>query len=575
MTVIRNCLVIGLLTSISWGHVTAALAAEPDGPERLISRQDAIYISVLELLKAKGRKGLRLNKTDKEGIATYYRDHNNPLIWVNEHGINDKSKYLRIVFERAGDWGLNPPDYSLPDPQDYANLSDHPSAQLAKAELKTSLATITYARHAQTGRFEPSSIHKDLDKHPELPDFADVLKNVSEKGDEIPAYLESFHPQHRQFKELKKLLNEIDNFKGKRTVRIPDGPSLGPGTSHPQIALLHKRLKVEPMASAPERGPADEYYDDELEKAVQAFQESQGLSPDGIVGGNTREALNRDAGETDGVPYVSKATIIANMERWRWEARNLGERYIRVNIPEFMFRVIDNETVVHKERIVSGSREHPTPIFSDEMVSVVFNPYWNVPKSILTNEILPAIRRDPSFIDRNRLEVVAGGRGADDFFFFDWMDVDPNKLRLRQIPGAGNALGNVKFLFPNKHSVYMHDTPTKHLFERSVRAYSHGCMRVRNPLKFAEVLLAKQGWSSTRVHNAVGAQNDYEIPLKKKVPVYITYFTLWIDKDGKWRQFRDIYGHDRRTKVALHLERTPRAEVAENDEDAGEHGLGN
>jgi murein L,D-transpeptidase YcbB/YkuD len=414
-----------------------------------------------------------------------------------------------------------------------------------------------------------------LDKHPKLPNFADVLKNVAEKGDGIPDYLETFHPQHRQFKELKNLLNKLENYKGKRTVRIPDGPSLGPGTSHPHVALLHERLKVRPMASAPDQGPADEYYSDELLEAVLAFQESHGLNPDGIVGGNTREVLNRDAGESDGVPYVNKATIIANMERWRWEARDLGERHVRVNVPEFMFRVVDNGKITHEERIVAGSRKHPTPIFSNEMQSVVFNPYWNVPKSILTNEILPAIRRDPSFIDRNRLEVVAGARGRDDFFFFDWMDVDPNKLRLRQIPGAGNALGNVKFLFPNKHSVYMHDTPTKHLFNRPVRAYSHGCMRVRNPLKFAEVLLAKQGWTSNRVHNAVGARNDYEIPLKKKVPVHIMYFTLWMDKDGKWRQFRDIYGHDRRVQTALRIERATAADVVETSDDAGEHGLGN
>ncbi|MEJ2118398.1 MAG: L,D-transpeptidase family protein, partial [Alphaproteobacteria bacterium] len=319
----------------------------------------------------------------------------------------------------------------------------------------------------------------------------------------------------------------------------------------------------------------EEYYDDDLAEAVRAFQESQGLGTDGIVGGNTRAVLNQAASDDDGVPYVKKSTIIANMERWRWEARDFGKRHIIVNIPEFVFRLVEDGKIIHKERIVAGSRKHPTPIFTDEMVTVVFNPYWNVPKSILTKEILPAIRRDPSFIDRNRLEVVSGGRGADDFFFFDWMDVDPDKLRLRQIPGAGNALGNVKFLFPNKHSVYMHDTPTKHLFKKRVRAFSHGCMRVRNPLKFAEVLLADQGWSAKRVRNAVGAQNDYEIPLKRKVAVHIMYFTLWADKDGKIRHFSDIYGHDKRTKTALHLERARKAEVAENDEDAGEHGLGN
>ena len=211
------------------------------------------------------------------------------------------------------------------------------------------------------------------------------------------------------------------------------------------------------------------------------------------------------------------------MERWRWLPRELGERFVMVNIPEYKFRVFDQAKVIYEERIVSGSPKHPTPIFSDEMETVVFNPYWNVPKSILINEIIPALQRNPDYLCRNNLEIVSQRPRPRRYNTFFWGDpepdpyyLDPETTDMRQLPGPGNALGVVKFLFPNKHAVYMHDTPSKALFEKPMRAFSHGCMRIRNPLEFAKLLLKDQGYNDARIEQTLAVVTDQHIPLKKK-----------------------------------------------------------
>jgi murein L,D-transpeptidase YcbB/YkuD len=339
------------------------------------------------------------------------------------------------------------------------------------------------------------------------------------------------------------------------------------------VALLRQRLSVPASREVLTDGPADEYFDERLADAVRDFQNSRGIPGRGIVNAATREALNRGSG---GGASGNVANILINMERWRWEPRDLGQRHIYVNIPEFLVRVVERGSVVYEERIVTGSPKNRTPVFSDEMEFVVFNPYWNVPESILMKEMLPAARRNPDFFARNRLEVVWQGRRTVDPYMIDWDNVNPQKVGLRQVPGPSNALGVVKFLFPNKHSVYMHDTPTKNLFNQSSRAFSHGCMRVRNPVKFAELLLGEQGWSPAKVRNALDTTEDYQVPLERKVPVHIMYFTLWADKSGRLQEFADVYSYDDQLKVAMKLESPARAKKRQQDNfDAGENGLGN
>lgn len=551
------------------GHVRAV---EPDAPDRLIDREFVTLIAVRNLLSGPAAKKLGLSKKNQNGLSDYYEADNARLIWIGETGLKERAlASLKAVFQRAGEFGLDPRDYQLGDNLTKLASSTQTPEQLAHSELQTSLVAISYATHAQAGRVIPTSIDSEfLDLKPVRPEAQDVLSGLAAAKDDLAQNLESYHPIHPQFKALKEKLAEARSAAktGSIPVRLPDGPSLGPNTSHPQIAILRERLAVPAPLDAPRGRPA-EYYDDALVEAVRVFQETKGLKPDGVVGRNTREALN------EGTIPVSVNTILSNMERWRWLPRDLGNRYVFINIPEFKFRFISNGTVIHEERIVTGSPKNPTPVFQDQIETVVFNPYWNVPKSILVNEIIPAARNNPSYLYRNNMEVIWLGQRTVDPYMVDWYYVNPDKVDLRQRPGNGNALGRVKFLFPNRHAVYMHDTPSKHLFNRPVRAYSHGCMRVRNPLEFAKLLLADQGWSEERIRGTLEVANDQHVQLTHKIPVYISYFTAWIDDDGTTHGYRDIYGHDASVRIALKLDSRKFLASSRDSFEIGEGGLRN
>ncbi|HWB47319.1 MAG TPA: L,D-transpeptidase family protein [Hyphomicrobiaceae bacterium] len=257
------------------------------------------------------------------------------------------------------------------------------------------------------------------------------------------------------------------------------------------------------------------------------------------------EALSREA-------LLQK--ILVNMEEWRWMPPDLGTFYAWVNVPEFTLRVVNDGKVVESERVVVGKPNKQTPIFSDEIEQVIFHPFWGVPDSIKAEELLPSLARGRmSVLERNNLKVQYRGRNIDPESV-DWSRADVRNFHIYQPPGGRNVLGVVKFRFPNKHDVYMHDTPEKNLFNASVRAFSHGCMRVRNPQKFAELLLGHdQGWTRERVAAAVrrGPDNN-EINLARRIPVHITYFTAAVSSEGKLELFNDIYGHEKR--IALGIE---------------------
>lgn len=250
---------------------------------------------------------------------------------------------------------------------------------------------------------------------------------------------------------------------------------------------------------------------------------------------------------------LTREKLRFNMEQWRWMPEELGQFHVWVNIPEFMVRVVKDAREVHGARIVVGRPSTPTPIFSGRMQHLIFHPFWNVPDSIKTNELLPSLTLgDHSVLNKQNLRVAFRGRDIDPGDI-EWGQVDMRKYHVYQRPGAGNALGVVKFLFPNKHDVYLHDTPSKRLFESPARAFSHGCIRVHNPLKLAEVLLAEdQGWTAERVTRTVHhGVEDNKIDLQSKFPVHLTYFTVWVEDDGRVRMFSDIYDHEHRVTYAL------------------------
>ena len=390
-----------------------------------------------------------------------------------------------------------------------------------------------------------------------LPDPLEVIESISFRSDPA-AYLRSFQPDQPQFEALRQALIEARGGKTAETdvVRIPDGPLLRVGMDDEQVALLRKRLEL-----PADNGAKETVFDESLEAAVRGFQATHGAYADGMVGPGTRRLLNQQ--HHAAASPSRERLILLNMERWRWLPHDLGSYYVNVNIPEFMLRVMKEGKPDFTTRVVVGKPDKQTPVFSNEMQTIVFNPYWNVPNSIKTEEIRPYLVEEGGWfggggwntavLQRHNLRINVGGREVDPSRI-DWNRIDIRSLNIYQPPGPDNVLGNVKFLFPNKHDVYMHDTPQKFLFARPVRAESHGCMRVQNPDQLALTLLKEdQGWTAGRVASAIQSGSDQQIPLRQKIPVYITYFTLKVNDDGSMSTYGDLYGHDARMAAALRL----------------------
>jgi murein L,D-transpeptidase YcbB/YkuD len=287
-------------------------------------------------------------------------------------------------------------------------------------------------------------------------------------------------------------------------------------------------------------------YDDALKAAVIAYQKESGASrPDGLIGNATRASLNN-------VETLGPEKILANMEEWRWMPEDMGELYVWVNIPEFTLRIVKGSQLIHTERVITGLPDKQTPVFSETMKTIVFRPRWNVPNSIKVKELWPSLARGGTYFSRQGLRVSRNGRPIDPESV-DWSSTDIRSFDIYQPAGESNALGNIKFAFPNKHDVYMHDTPNKNLFNETSRPFSHGCMRVRNPDRMAEILLGEdKGWDAARIKEliATGPENN-EVQIEHKIDVHISYFTAWVDEKGELQTARDVYGHEKKISLAL------------------------
>ncbi len=529
-------------------------AAEPDGPANLITQAEALRIGVQGLLSSKsGDTATR--KAQKEALIEYYLVPDQRMLWVDENGLTERAELVIAEIGKSDDYGLNASDYTLPDAAGF-NASDPKAREwLADAEVKVSYAVLDYTNDARGGRIEPLRLSKNLDPSLALPNPSEVLESIAIRSDP-GAYLRSFQPDQPQFEALRQKLIELRGGKVEEAkpavVTIPDGPVLKLGVEHEQVALLRKRLEISPGAN-------ETKFDEAVLEAVRQFQSSHGSVADGMVGAGTRRLLNGgQRQEPVGSPARIKQ-ILVNMERWRWLPHDLGAFYVTVNIPEFTLRVIEEGTPIHTARVVVGKPDKQTPVISDEMEEVVFNPYWNVPNSIKMEEIAPYFGGgggffggwDTSILQRHGLRIRYGGRDVDPDAI-DWSRNDLRNFDLVQPPGPGNVLGRVKFVFPNKHDVYMHDTTQKHLFANTVRAESHGCMRVQNPERLAELVLQHdKSWSPARVESTFDAGGDNHVALEQKIPVYLTYFTLRVNDDGSISTFNDLYGHDARMNAAL------------------------
>jgi murein L,D-transpeptidase YcbB/YkuD len=390
---------------------------------------------------------------------------------------------------------------------------------------------LTYARHAQAGRFGATRVTQDIDATQVLPDAGDVLKKMvgSPSAAAAAAALNGYNPPFAGYRALKAKLAELRGGKDAVAERdIPGGGLLKYGMRDPRVPALRHRFGL-----AGEAG--DLRYDAKLYVAVRNFQQQNGLRPDGVIGAHTLSLVNRH-----GLTRSEKIdSVIANMERWRWLPRYLGDPYVMVDIPDFSLKVVHGGKTVWSTKVIVGKPDHQTPILSAKIDTMQINPTWHVPESIIYNEYLPALERDPRVLDRMGLVLARGPDG---------------KITVQQPPGEENALGQLKFNFPNRFQVYLHDTPAKPLFARTQRAFSHGCMRVENPARFGEVLasfaLPGEHYTEDTFKKAWGGPEQW-IKLKRKIPVHVVYFNAYVDDAGKLVIRDDIYGFDKRMTAIL------------------------
>jgi len=510
---------------------------EPSEPANPVIRQ-----ALQELRTASSRTGEQEQK-ERDALEAYYSRPRTAPLWIDGNGFSSSARQVLAELANAGAYGLDPSNFAISTIADGGPTPD----QLAEAELALTRAVLKYARHAKGGRAQVGKLGSQLTDPIVLPEPASILDGL-EKAPDRAEYLRQLHPQHREFEALRQKLAELRKSSGDpEQARLPDGPILRKGVAHPSVVILRKRLGLGPDSQA---GTGPVPFDQALEDAVKTFQRENGLFADGIVGPGTRLALNTDGAEQD----IQR--ILVNMERWRWLPEDLGGeagQYVWANIPEFRVRVIRDGQTVLSERAIVGKIGKQTPVFSDRIEWIEIHPTWYVPNSIKVEDILPSLRRNTSRImQRYHLRMDCGRNGRDPAKV-DWNRVDIRTCSFSQPPGEKSVLGDFKFKFPNKHAVYMHDTLLTRLFDGKVRTFSHGCVRIENPRRMAETLLAHdKSLGSARIGEILaGPKQLHKAELNRPVPVHLTYFTAGFDENGAFVTQPDYYGHDRRLADVL------------------------
>ncbi|MEH6950018.1 L,D-transpeptidase family protein [Nitrobacter sp. NHB1] len=482
-----------------------------------------------ELLDTKATK-LFDRKAERTAIEKFYAARSYAPLWTEGGTLNAQAKGVIARLKDAAADGLNPADYPVPD---FAAASS--PDQFAEADLKLTASMMDYARQAQSGRMHWSQVGADI-QFPEHPiDPEQVLANVTTAKD-ASAALDSYNPPQKLYRELKQKLAELRKTSEGPVVEIAEGPSLvfrkNAVMEDPRVPQIRAKLGVT-------QNPDDAHFDADVAAAVRAFQARNHLKPDGIAGNNTIRALNgpRKDRQID--------TIIVNMERWRWLPRelgapSLGNAYAILNIPDYTLKVMQHGAQLWSTRVVVGKPGiHATPLLTETMKYITVNPTWNVPPSIIYKEYLPALQQDPTVLERMGLKLERDRNGG---------------IHISQPPGDRNALGRIRFNFPNKFLVYQHDTPDKYLFAKEKRAYSHGCMRVQNPDQYAATLLnialPQDHYTPEKIRSMYG-RNEVDIKFPTPIPVNITYQTAFVDHAGKLQIRPDVYGTDAKMLALL------------------------
>ena len=538
---LRACLLFLLLVALG-------LAGPRDGLARPAA--DSTLTAALEQLVTEDLPGYMAERDRVESaLKRFYKRRGYRPAWTSADGAHDHATALLDALGRADRHGLVADDYRLDDLRQRLDAAGSGASadDLAALDARLSFAFLDHAADLFAGRIGPEAVDPEWYTGEKNQDFAELLADALDQSDLAGAFEEAA-PQHAGYQRLRDALGryrEMAQTGG--WPEIPTGDVVRPGDTSSRVPALRRRLAASGYLDG---DTGSETYDDAVAAAVFHFQQDHGLATDSLLGPNTTEALN--------IPIEDRIRQIEmNLERWRWLPADLGERHVLVNIPAFKVYAYEDGAVAEEMNVVVGKAYggRATPIFTDVMEHLIFSPFWNIPHSIATEEILPNARGNRDYLVSNNYEIVSHyGPGAEvyDPYSTSLARVASGELRLREKPGPSNALGLVKFMFPNSLAIYLHDTPADHLFGEAERDFSHGCVRVARPADLAEwVLSRKPDWDRARIDDAMHNGEWEQVELDDEIPVYLLYFTTFVEDDGTVRFVEDIYGHDDALDAAL------------------------
>jgi murein L,D-transpeptidase YcbB/YkuD len=506
------------------------------GPQALAAENEKVAAELHAIIDS-GEPVMGDQQSDDRIVEIYVfyaADRNYKPLWVRDDGPKTKARDVLKVFQDASKLGLNPANYRIAQIERMMDLKT--PRELAELELLLTRSFIDFGRDINRGVVLPSDASRE-NAITSKEVGALTLIDGAENAHNIADYVRTLEPQSPEYQRLRGALATYRAIAAKGGFPVvAKGAALKPGMHDKRIVAIRQYLRLTGDLN-PDADKGGDLYDTDLIAAVKWFQYRHGLTEDGIMAATTFEEMN--------VPVAQRIRQIElNLERRRWMDDDLGPYYILVNVADQELKVVKDGKTVHTARLVVGKPYARTPVFSDKMRYIVFNPYWNVPPNIANDEYLPKLRRNPGVLEREHIRVFASSGSEVNPYSVNWSAISRMPYSLRQDSGGKNALGKVKFMFPNRFNVYLHDTPSKSLFNKDLRIFSHGCMRVENPLDLAELLLADQGWSRARIDSTIAEGKERIVNLKTPVPVHVTYLTAWVNKDGSMQFRRDPYNRD-------------------------------